>query len=184
MIEVTGRTRDEAVAEALRRLGIARGEAEVRVLEEKPKRFFGLFGGPSVRVRVMKREVGAADPRGDAERVREIVEGILGAMSVPARVSVGGAKADPCVEIETEGADGLLIGRQGQTLLALQHVANRILTRCRDNRPIVTVDVGGYRSRQPEIEEPTEEAERGGRENGRRRSSSGPRRAKARAEAN
>ncbi len=201
MIEEAGRTREEAIARAVATLGIRREEAAVTVLEEKRHRFLGLFGGPIVRVRVERRSGrhldgearGARDARGgrsrdgsrrgpreavdtagDAARVKEIVEGILGAMDVSSRVSVdengGGTRR---VLIETGASDGLLIGRRGQTLLALEHVANRILTRARDDRPIVEVDVGGYRQRNgdPLDEEPAPEARRAsaGRPRGRGR---------------
>ncbi len=202
MIEEAGRTREEAIARAVATLGISRAEAVVTVLEEKRHRFLGLFGGPIVRVRVERRSGRrqerdargghegrardgsrrdrreAIDTTGDAVRVKEIVEGILRAMDVSSRVSVeengGGPRR---VRIETGASDGLLIGRHGQTLLALEHVANRILTRARDDRPIVEVDVGGYRQRNgdPLDEEPAPEARRTshGRPRGRGRARAG-----------
>jgi spoIIIJ-associated protein len=154
MVEATGRTRDEAVARAVAELGIPRNDAEVIVVEERRQRFLGLFGGPVVRVRVRRRgHGGAGSAQGapnasDAERTREIVEGLLSAMDVRASVSVEAATdGAPRVQIVTQGSDGLLIGRHGQTLLALEHLANRILTKARDDRPVVTIDVGGYRAR-------------------------------------
>src|SRR5262245_16512991 len=55
MVETTGKTRAEAVARALEKLGIREQEASVTVLEERRARFLGLFGGPEVRVRVARR---------------------------------------------------------------------------------------------------------------------------------
>ncbi len=149
MVEATGRTREEAVARAVARLGIARVDAEVALVEERRHRFLGLFGGPVVRVRVRRRGAvsSAAPDAAEAERAREIVDGILRMMGVRAKVTVDSLGGAPCVQVTTQGADGLLIGRHGQTLLALEHLAHRIMTKARDDRPVVKVDVGGYRAR-------------------------------------
>jgi spoIIIJ-associated protein len=160
MVETTGKSRAEAVARALEKLGIREQDANVTVLEERRARFLGLFGGPEVRVRVAKRSErnagGHSGDASDAERVREVVTGILKAMQIDAQVRIDGGGANTRrVIVETDGSDGLLIGRHGQTLAALEHIANRILTHGRDNRPIVSVDVAGYRGRTQ-----TEDAER------------------------
>ena len=44
-VEKTGKTVDEAVAEALKALNITADQAEIEVLEEGKKAFFGIFGG-------------------------------------------------------------------------------------------------------------------------------------------
>jgi spoIIIJ-associated protein len=49
------------------------------------------------------------------------------------------------LDVQTEDP-GRLIGRQGQTLTALQYILNRILFRQDSETPKVTVDVGGYRA--------------------------------------
>src|SRR5262245_54282552 len=111
MVEATGRTRDEAIARAVAKLGIPRSSGEITVLEEKAQRFLGLFGGPLVRVRVHPRSArgrvasAAVTSDTDAERTREIVEGILAAMGVRARVTVEKADGAPSVQISTQGSD-------------------------------------------------------------------------------
>lgn len=196
MIEETGRTREEAVARALATLGISESEAVVTVLDEKKRRFLGLFGDAIVRVRVERRrdarggarsarggrasgERGApprgrprktVDTAGDAERVRDVVGGILTAMGIDSRVAVVEVDGVQCVRVESQESDGLLIGRRGQTLDALEHVANRILTRARDDRPVVTVDVAGYRERNGDAPEEPPARPAGRIDRGRRRS--------------
>ncbi len=49
------------------------------------------------------------------------------------------------LDVKTEDP-GRLIGRQGQTLTALQYILNRMLFRQDSETPKVTVDVGGYRA--------------------------------------
>ncbi len=149
MVEVSGRTREEAVAKAIAKLGIREADANVTVLAERKAKFFGLLGAPEVKVRVSKRARGAEpSDASDVDRVREVVEGILKTMQISARVHAEGGGGQRRVVVETADSDGLLIGRHGQTLAALEHIANRILTRGRDNRPTVSIDIAGYKGRQ------------------------------------
>ena len=58
-VEKTGKTVEEAVAEALKALNITADQANVEVLEEGKKGFFGLFGGKDAKVRVTVKEAAA-----------------------------------------------------------------------------------------------------------------------------
>ena len=55
-VEKTGKSVEEAVAEALKALNITADQAEIEVLEEGKKAFFGLFGGKDAKVRVTVKE--------------------------------------------------------------------------------------------------------------------------------
>jgi spoIIIJ-associated protein len=84
----------------------------------------------------------------DAEgRVRELVERVVGAMGIGATVDVH--ESDDEVLVACTGGDlGLLIGKHGQTIDALQHVANAALHRGGGAAKPVTVDAAGYRDRR------------------------------------
>ena len=58
-VEKTGKTVDEAVAEALKALNITADQAEIEVLEEGKKAFLGFFGGKNAKVRVTVKEAAA-----------------------------------------------------------------------------------------------------------------------------
>ena len=58
-VEKTGKTVDEAVAEALKSLNITADQAEIEVLEEGKKAFLGFFGGKNAKVRVIVKEAAA-----------------------------------------------------------------------------------------------------------------------------
>ena len=60
-VEKTGKTVDEAVAEALKALNITADQAEIEVLEEGKKAFFGIFGGKDAKVRVTVKEAVAKE---------------------------------------------------------------------------------------------------------------------------
>lgn len=81
------------------------------------------------------------------EYVEEILEEIADAIGVEADVEV--EDGDDAVEAEFVGDDvALLIGRHGQTLDAIQHLAQRIAFHGLDERKPVVVDAAGYRARR------------------------------------
>ncbi|RPJ49082.1 MAG: KH domain-containing protein [Candidatus Latescibacterota bacterium] len=136
-----GRTDKEALDKALEKLGAKLDQVKVEVLEETRGAFFGLFGGRKVRVRVTKQ--------GDAaEKLEEVLGGILKRLGIGARVGVRAEKGDYHIEVVTMEADGLLIGKHGETLHAVEHLLNRILHRDRSEEGRVRVDIGGYRERR------------------------------------
>ncbi|MDW5593256.1 KH domain-containing protein [Conexibacter stalactiti] len=97
-----------------------------------------------------------------AERVEELLARILTAVGIDAEVEV--TETDEAVTAVLDGEDlGLLIGRHGQTIDAIQHLAYRAAFRGADGRKRVTVDAAGYRERrasllQHDADEAVEEA--------------------------
>ena len=82
-----------------------------------------------------------------ADRVREMMERIATAAGVEADVEI--SDDGDGLLAEYIGDDlGLLIGRHGQTIDAIQHLAYRIATRGDDDRVPVVVDAAGYRERR------------------------------------
>jgi spoIIIJ-associated protein len=80
--------------------------------------------------------------------VRGIVELILAAIDPRCRAIVR-EEAGGAVVVECVGPDlGVLIGRNGQTLDAMQYVVNAILANSYEERVEVTVDAAGYRERR------------------------------------
>lgn len=89
-------------------------------------------------------------PRTESEpaaRVREMLERVVEAVGIPAAVEV--VENDAGLTANLEGDDlGLLIGRHGQTIDAIQHLAYRVAYRGEGERKRVTVDAAGYRERR------------------------------------
>ena len=86
-------------------------------------------------------------PEAPAERVRAIVEEIVGALDLDADVTL--EEGDEEVRATVEGDDlGLLIGKHGVTIDAIQHLAFRSAFRGEEERKQVTVDAAGYRERR------------------------------------
>jgi spoIIIJ-associated protein len=88
-------------------------------------------------------------PEEPSERVRVVLERIVGDLGLEASISV--AEGDDEIHADIEGEDiGLLIGRHGQTIDAIQLIAYQAAFRGRQDRKRVSVDAAGYRRRQGE----------------------------------
>ena len=88
-------------------------------------------------------------PEEPAERVRAVLERIVEELGLEASVAVD--DRDEEIHADVEGEDvGLLIGRHGQTIDAVQLLCYQAAFRGRQDRKRVTVDAAGYRRRQGE----------------------------------
>jgi spoIIIJ-associated protein len=95
---------------------------------------------------------GDALPDDPVERVRAILERLVDAMDVEASVEVDEAEDEIVGRIDGEDV-GLVIGRRGQTIDAVQLVCYRAAFRGRTDRKRVVVDAAGYRERRREAVE-------------------------------
>jgi spoIIIJ-associated protein len=121
-------------------LGAQPAEARWEVIDNGSGGFLGLGARPA-RVRAERLVHHHAD-------VRELVLDLLHTLTIDARVEVRQTADEVDVSIQTDGMDGLLIGKRGQTLVALQHVVGRLVSKEFGISGRVTVDVGGYRERR------------------------------------
>jgi spoIIIJ-associated protein len=151
-VETTGETVGEAKWSALRELeqlvpGLDREQVEFEVVSEGER---GLLGVGYTPARVVAR-VASAGPGGEtaseeAAAAREFVERV--AKAIGADVTVTAADRDDVVTVVCFGADlGLLIGKHGQTIDAIQYLANAIV-RTEGGTHEVVVDAAGYRARR------------------------------------
>ncbi|HEX6971101.1 MAG TPA: RNA-binding cell elongation regulator Jag/EloR [Limnochordia bacterium] len=148
-VEASGRTVDEAVAEALRQLGVPAEQAEVTILDPGARGWLGRIGGRPARVRVRAR-----DPLEERVRAgREFVESVLEAFGLSVSIETR-AESDGIVYIDVHGGNeaglGAVIGRRGQTLDALQYLTNIVANKGGESSPRarIVLDVGGYRARR------------------------------------
>jgi spoIIIJ-associated protein len=158
-VEATGETVGEAKWKALRDLelaapGLDKASVTFQVVSEGER---GLLGVGSTPARVVASAASAAPtpapdvpPRDETaieQRVRGLVERVVAAMGIDARVDV--REYDDEVLVTCTGGDlGLLIGKHGQTIDALQHVVNAALHRGGSGSKPATVDAAGYRERR------------------------------------
>ena len=160
-VEAEGETVGEAKWAALRELelrvqGLDRDAVQFEVLTEGERGLLGVGYTPARVAATVDAEAtrAAAEPRDETplgELVRDLVERVAAAAGVPCRVDV--TEDDERITAVCTGPDlGLLIGRHGQTIDALQYLANAIVARRGDGpRKEVVVDAAGYRERRREV---------------------------------
>jgi len=155
-IEVSAKTEEEAIAVALAELGLSRSEVEIVVVKKGKSGIFG-FGSEEVRVRVtpMQKEqtVEAVGGEDVVAMSKAVLENLLNLAGVPAAVEPEekGVGETANITLDIKGDDlGILIGRRGETLSALQYLVNLIVSRRLKARVGVVVDVEGYRQRRYE----------------------------------
>lgn len=89
-------------------------------------------------------------PSDPAERVRELVEGVLDELDLDGEVEIEEDEERITASIDGDDDYGLLIGKRGQTVDALQLLAYQAAFRGLRDRKRVVVDVAGYRERRRE----------------------------------
>lgn len=89
----------------------------------------------------------AEEPEDPSEVLRELLEELVEALGLEAEVAV--ERHDDNLVGRLRGEDvGLFIGRRGQTIDAVQHLAQRIVFRGGPQEGRVTIDAAGYRERR------------------------------------
>lgn len=84
-----------------------------------------------------------------ARRAKEVLEGILAGMGIPAPVSVEETEDAILLNVKGDGG-GLLIGRRGQNLDAIQYIVNKAASRSGNGRKMIIIDTEAYRKRREE----------------------------------
>lgn len=163
-VEMAGETVGEAKWAALRELermrpGLDKAAVRFQVVTEGERGLLGVGYEPARVVASVDEseappapEPVSSEPRegesDDAARLREVVERIAREIGVQCTVEIEEGEEE--IRVVCDGSDvGMLIGRHGQTLDAIQYLANAILFRGRyDERKPVIVDAAGYRVRR------------------------------------
>ncbi len=141
-IEKKAKTIEEAVDLAIRELGISLEDAAVEIIEEPTKGLLGILGGKPAWVRVERKDSPAC-------RARKFILGILETMSLEANIDL--REDENVINVNIEGESlGILIGRRGETLDALQYLTNLAVNKNQEIRKKIFLDIEGYRQRREE----------------------------------
>jgi len=152
-VEATGETVGEAKWAALRELekllpGLDKSAVQFQVVSEGERGLLGVGYSPARVVAVIDQDaVVETDESEEAARARELVERIAAGIGVAGRVSV--REDDEGIHVTCSGDElGLFIGKHGQTIDAIQYLANAIARRGGGDAKEVVVDAAGYRDRR------------------------------------
>jgi len=178
ILEIEGKTIDDAIEKACKEFNVPREKLNLEIISEGASGFLGLIGSRKARIKasIMSIDVGldtsfekteeaahdistkSLNPEKTVEdepdetvatRAKKTLEGILGRMNLDFPVTI--EETSETITLNIKGAgNGLLIGKKGQTLDAIQYIVNRVSNKHGKNRKRIIIDTEEYRKRRKE----------------------------------
>jgi spoIIIJ-associated protein len=140
-ITVTGKTIEDAIQSGLEQLMVSEDRIKVTVLEKPVKGLFGLIGSKDARVEIEL----VPDPIDEAIAfLRDVMDG----MGLNAEVKAEDMAAEGQGIIISGPDMGMIIGRRGQTLDALQYLVNIVANRHSKDHIRIILDAEQFRKRR------------------------------------
>ncbi|CAH1197416.1 MULTISPECIES: RNA-binding cell elongation regulator Jag/EloR [unclassified Paenibacillus] len=164
----SGKTIEDAVNQGLAELGVSRDKVEIQVLEQPSKGFLGLIGVKPAKVEVRLLPVPEAPPqpsepvvnapRADVtpedvaaknpyEEAAAFLKEVAAGMGLSVEVSIKKQRDGHLFNIAGEDL-GMIIGRRGQTLDALQYLTNIVANRYSESFVRIVLDAENFRQRR------------------------------------
>ncbi|MEW6662587.1 MAG: RNA-binding cell elongation regulator Jag/EloR [Bacillota bacterium] len=140
-IEKQGKTVEEALNAALKELQAEKEDVEFQVIEEPSKGLFGILG-KMARIKVTVKE-------SPVKLAKKFIQEIFKEMGIEAQTEVR-VNGDLVILTFHGNELGILIGRRGETLDALQYLVNLSVNRRLEKKVKIILDVEGYRRRREE----------------------------------
>lgn len=142
-IEITAKTVDDAITDALIKLGATSDQIEYEVLEKGSTGFLG-FGNKPAKIKVCKKFTVDGFLRG-------FLNDIFKAMDMKVEILINLDEENRSIDVELKGEDmGVLIGKRGQTLDSLQFLINLAVHKNFETYYKVKLDTENYRNRRKE----------------------------------
>ena len=140
-IEISAKTVDDAITEALVSLGTTSDQIEYEVLEKGSTGFLGFNSKPAV-IKVRKKF-------SIEDSVRDFLSKVFHAMDLEVEILIVNDEENHVLEVELKGNEmGVLIGKRGQTLDSLQYLVNLAVNKQSENYVKVKLDTEDYRKRR------------------------------------
>lgn len=146
VIEVEGRTPDDATKKAMAELGIRdTSKVTVEIIDPGKSGIFGFGVSRPAKVRIYYNEstenVGA--------KVKELLLALLSRMDIEGGVKdLKESESKVYVELESKTSSGLLIGKKGKTLEALQFMINLMINNSTGSEKKIILDIESYRDKR------------------------------------
>ena len=142
-IEVSAKTYDEAVTDALVKLGTTSDQVEIEVLEKGSSGFLGI-GAKPVKIKVKKKLTVEG-------YLKQFLSDVFQAMNMEVTISIQMDEEAHTIDVDLSGNEmGVLIGKRGQTLDSLQLLANNAIHKNFELYYKVKLDTENYRVRRKE----------------------------------
>lgn len=142
-IDITGRTVDEAIKNALKELNVTEDKVKIDILDQGNKGLFNLIGSRPAKIRVtVKKDYGS--------EAREFLREVLNSMGIKAEIRI--REEQDALKIILAGPEmGLLIGYRGETLDSLQYLVSLVINKDHEEEyKRVILDTENYRQKREE----------------------------------
>lgn len=140
-IEVSAKTVNDAITDALIQLGVTSDQLEYEVVNEGSTGFFGL-GGKKAVIKARKKY-------SPEESVKDFLTRVFDAMNMEVEIITKHDEENGLIDVEFKGSEmGVLIGKRGQTLDSLQYLTNLAVNKQSDHYVKVKLDTEDYRKRR------------------------------------
>lgn len=141
-IEISAKTVEDAVTEALIKLETTSDKIEYEVIDKGSTGFLGLIGSKPAVIKVRKKF-------NLLDYTNDFLDRLFKAMQVDVKSTVEYDEEEKCMNIVFDGEDmGLLIGKRGQTLDSLQYIISLVVNKESDSYIRIKVDTENYRERR------------------------------------
>lgn len=141
-IEKEAKTVESAIEEALNEMNIGKDDADIEILDEGSKGLFGLIGGRNALVRVYKKV--------DYEEIiKSFLYPVFDVLGIDGDIDITVENNVLNIKLSAENI-GIIIGRRGETLDALQYLLGLAVNKQSDRFMRVTLDVCNYREKREE----------------------------------
>jgi len=142
-IEMTGKTVEEAIQNALKQLNLSEDKVEIKVIEEGTKGLFKIFKGKDAKIEVIVKE----DKK---EEAKKFLRDVLNSMGILAEIRI--KEEEDVLKINLTGPNmGLIIGYRGETLDSLQYLVSLVVNKNNEGAyKRVTLDTENYRAKREE----------------------------------
>jgi spoIIIJ-associated protein len=145
--EFEGKTTEEAIENAARKLKLHAEDLNIEIIEPGSAGIFGLVGGRKARIKVTLKSAPGPQETDELVLARQTLEKILSL--IPVEATIHSDRIDGKVSLTIVGdRSGLLIGRKGKTLDALQYIVTKILNKTLDKKIRLVIDSENYRKRR------------------------------------
>ena len=143
VIEMTGKTVDEALKHALDELKLTKDKVDVEIIDEGSKGLFNLIGAKPAKIKVTTKP----DALDDA---KTFLFNVLNSMNIEANIDI--KEENDIIRINLSGAKmGLVIGYRGETLDSLQYLVSLVVNKNHENPyKRVVLDAENYRHKREE----------------------------------
>lgn len=142
-VEFKGKTKDEALMQASVELGVPSTDLEYEVVSEETKGFLGIGSKPCI--------IKARRKKTFIDEIREYLESLFKAMDIDTEIQMEFDETENVISINLEGPEmGILIGKRGQTLDALQYIISLAVNKKSESYIRVKLDTENYRARRKE----------------------------------